>query len=103
MAGELKLFLDVQKVFAMLWTMAVPAYLDNKQRFNSFFRQQLEVVVKNGHLSAAATIPFEGSVFDYKLVADAPKSHWQLWTEELQVCNMTQLHSKCRFKSILDN
>ena len=71
----------------MLWTLAVPAFLDDKEKFDRFVRQQLDVVLKNGHLSATAVLPPEGSVFDYKLVMDASKSSWQLWTEELQVSN----------------
>ena len=69
----------------MLWTLAVPAYLNDKQRFSRFFRQQLDVVLKNGHLSTTGALPPEGSVFDYKLVIDGFKIHWQLWAEELQV------------------
>ena len=84
---ELRTCIQSTFLFAVLWTLAVPAYLDDKRRFDVFFRRLMDVALKNGHVSATAVLPTAGSVFDYKLLVESSKCTWQLWSDDLQVLN----------------
>ena len=78
-------------VFSILWTLAVPGYLNDQEEFNEFFHSVMEQAVQNGHIFASARPPNtkELTVFDYKLVQPPSPGVgqavcWQPWGEELK-------------------
>ena len=76
-------------IFSILWTLAIPAYIQDKSAFHKFFHEQMDFAAQNGHLFPSAKPPIEASVFDFKLLVpphpDGPKGVlWQLWGEELK-------------------
>ena len=85
-------------IFSILWTLAVPGYLDDQKEFNEFFHSVMEHAVHNGHLFSSARPPNtnEFTVFDYKLVQPSGSAQgsqavcWQPWGEEL-VVNLSSL------------
>jgi hypothetical protein len=90
---EMRAQLQASVLFSMLWTLAVPAYMDSKSSFNEFFIQQMNIAIQNAHLFPSAKPPIEGgTVFDFKLTlqwghADTGKYNgplWQPWGEELR-------------------
>jgi hypothetical protein len=88
---EMRAQLQGTVLFSMLWTLAVPAYMDSKSAFHEFFVQQMDLAVQNGHLFPSAKPPAEGSVFDFKLMVqwghEMGKYNgplWQPWGEELR-------------------
>jgi hypothetical protein len=91
---EMRAQLQASVLFSMLWTLAVPAYMDSKSSFNEFFIQQMNIAIQNAHLFPSAKPPVNqgGTVFDFKLTlqwghADTGKYNgplWQPWGEELR-------------------
>lgn len=86
---EMRTLLQACVIFSILWTCAVPAYMNDKAGFNEFFHDQMDTAVKNSHLFASARPPRESTVFDYKLMVQHPSDGtkgplWQLWSEELK-------------------
>lgn len=91
--ADMRCQLQGSVIFAILWTLAVPAYMDSKSAFNDFFQQQMDVCVQNGHLYPSAKPPVDaGTVFDFKLMLqwgqlEAGKYNgplWQQWSEQLK-------------------
>lgn len=90
---DMRCQLQASVIFSILWTLAVPAYMDSKSAFDEFFQQQMDVCVLNGHLFASAKPPTDGgTAFDFKLMLQWGQSEagkyngplWQLWGEELR-------------------
>lgn len=93
-------------LFAIQWTLAVPAYMEDRSEFSHFFHQQMDSAIQNGHLFQSARPPRENHlVFDFRLVQFQPQQTqqaggekgsdkapaptgptfaWQLWSDELK-------------------
>ena len=114
MEAEARTGVQACVLFAIQWTLAVPAYMEDRSAFSQFFHQQMDVAVQNGHLSQSARPPRDANhlVFDYRLVQlqpqqqvqqsggdktgggnvsagpSAPTFVWQLWSDELKTLPM---------------
>ncbi len=80
---ETRTYVQGAVVFALIWTLGVPGYMQKRDEFHDLFYDLLEDALDQNLLLNSVRIPTQGCVFDYKLMRDA-KTVWQPWSDDLK-------------------